>query len=63
MDKMSHKQSSGFSSNGSDPTAHPESEVMSKATRRTFGAAYKLRIVKEAGRCTERGLLYSPPFR
>jgi hypothetical protein len=52
---MYHKQSSGFSSNGSEPTAHPEPEVMPKATRRTFGAAYKLRIVKEAGRCTERG--------
>lgn len=52
---MSHKQSSGFSPNGSKPTEHPEPEVMPKATRRTFSAAYKLRIVEEADQCTERG--------
>ena len=28
---------------------------MPRATRRTFSAAYKLRIVEEADRCTERG--------
>ena len=52
---MSHKQSSISSSNGSDPVAQPEPEVMPKAVRRSFSAAYKLRIVEEADQCTERG--------
>jgi transposase-like protein len=46
---MSHKQSSIFSSNGSEP------EVVPKAVRRSFSAAYKLRIVEEADQCVERG--------
>lgn len=52
---MSHKQSSIFSSNGSDPAGQPEPEVVPKAVRRSFSAAYKLRIVEEADQCTERG--------
>ena len=52
---MSHKQSSIFSSNGSEPGVQPEPEVVPKAARRTFSAAYKLRIVEEADQCTERG--------
>ena len=52
---MPHKQSSIFSSNGSEPVAQPESEVVPKATRRSFSAAYKLRIVEEADQCNERG--------
>lgn len=52
---MSHKQSSISSSNGSDPVAQPEPEVVPKAVRRSFSAAYKLRIVEEADQCTERG--------
>ena len=52
---MSHKQSSISSSNGSEPVAQPEPEVVPKAVRRSFCAAYKLRIVEEADQCTERG--------
>jgi transposase-like protein len=52
---MSHKQSSIFSSNGSEPVGQPEPEVVPKAARRSFSAAYKLRIVEEADQCTERG--------
>ena len=52
---MSHKQSSIFSSNGSEPVEQPEPEVVPKAARRSFSAAYKLRIVEEADQCTERG--------
>ena len=52
---MSHKQTSISSSNGSEPVAQPESEVVPKAVRRSFSAAYKLRIVEEADQCTERG--------
>jgi transposase-like protein len=52
---MSHKQSSIFSSNGSEPVAQPEPEVVPKAVRRSISAAYKLRIVEEADQCTERG--------
>jgi transposase len=52
---MSHKQSIISSSNGSDPVAQPEPEVVPKATRRSFSAVYKLRIVEEADQCTERG--------
>jgi transposase len=52
---MSHKTSSVYSSNGSEPAAQPEPEVVPKAARRSFSAAYKLRIVEEANQCTERG--------
>ncbi len=33
----------------------PETEVSDKATRRRFTAKYKLRILREAAKCTERG--------
>ena len=52
---MSHKQSSIFSSNGSEPAGQPEPEVVPKAVRRSFSATYKLRIVEEADQCSERG--------
>lgn len=52
---MSYKQSSISSSNGSEPAVQPEPEVVPKAVRRSFSAAYKLRIVEEADQCTERG--------
>jgi transposase len=52
---MSHNPSSTFSPNGSEPSRHPEPEVVPRATRRTFSAAYKLRIVEEADQCIERG--------
>jgi len=52
---MSHNRSGTFSPNGSEPGRHLEPEVVPRATRRTFSAAYKLRIVEEADQCTERG--------
>ena len=52
---MSHNPSPTFSPNGSEPGRHPEPEVVPRATRRTFSAAYKLRIVEEADQCIERG--------
>ncbi len=35
----------------------PETEVRERAVRRRFTAEYKLRILKEAESCTERGQL------
>ena len=52
---MSHKRSSIINSNGSESVTYPEPEVVPKAARRTFSAAYKLRIVEEADQCVERG--------
>ena len=37
------------------PKAVPDPEVPEKTVRRKFTAAYKLRILKEAERCTEPG--------
>lgn len=36
---------------GSPTSAEPDPEVVAKATRRRFTAAYKLRIVEEAEQC------------
>jgi hypothetical protein len=52
---MSHNPSSTFSPNGSEPGRHSEPEVVTRATRRTFSATYKLGIVEEADQCAERG--------
>jgi transposase len=52
---MSHNPSPTFNPNGSEPGRYPEPEVVPRATRRTFSAAYKLRIVEEANQCAERG--------
>ena len=52
---MTHEQSSISSPNGSESTGRPEPEVVPKAARRSFSAAYKLRIVEEADQCTEYG--------
>lgn len=52
---MSHNLSPTFSPNGSEPDRYPEPELVPRATRRTFSAAYKLRIVEEADQCAERG--------
>ena len=52
---MSHNPSPTFNPNGSEPGRYPEPEVVPRATRRTFSAAYKLRIVEEANQCVERG--------
>ena len=45
---MSHNPSPTISPNGSEPGKRTEPEVVPRATRRTFSAAYKLRIVEEA---------------
>jgi len=52
---MSHNPSPTFNPNGSEPGRYTEPEVVPRATRRTFSAAYKLRIVEEADQCAERG--------
>ncbi len=40
---------------GPSDAGGPDPEVVPRATRRRFGAAYKLRIVEEADRCTKPG--------
>ena len=52
---MSHNSLPTFSPNGPEPDRYPEPELVPRATRRTFSAAYKLRIVEEADQCNERG--------
>jgi transposase len=52
---MSHEQSSIINPNGSESVTHPEPEVVPKAARRSFSAAYKSRIVEEADQCFEYG--------
>jgi transposase-like protein len=52
---MSHDRIPNISPNGSEPGRYPEPEVVPRATRRTFSAAYKLGIVEEADQCVERG--------
>ncbi len=41
--------------NGSSTTKVPETEVVARPRRRRFTAAYKLRILEEADRCTRPG--------
>ena len=41
--------------NGSSTTKVPETEVVAHSKRRRFTAAYKLRILEEADRCTRPG--------
>ena len=41
--------------NGSSTTKVPETEVVARPKRRRFTAAYKLRILEEADRCTRPG--------
>jgi transposase len=43
--------------NGKSPSKIPETEVVPRAKRRRFTAAYKRRIVQEADACTERGAI------
>lgn len=52
---MSQKHPSWIGPNGTRRTGQPEPEVTARAQRRTFSAAYKLRIVVEAEQCAERG--------
>lgn len=39
------------------PAVRPETEVAAKAKRRRFTAEYKIRILREADACTERGAM------
>ena len=43
------------SANAPAGTPAPDPEVVAKPTRRQFSAAYRLRILEEADRCTEPG--------
>ena len=58
---MSHQESVPPEQSQDQPQADslevqvPDPEVVPKAKRRQFTARYKLRILKEADRCTERG--------
>ena len=52
---MTHKLPSIMRPNGSGPKPQPEPEVLPQAKRRTFTAAYKLRILAEAGQCDQSG--------
>jgi transposase len=52
---MSHSESTQVNAESERQAQLPEPEVLPRAKRRHFSAAYKLRIVEEADRCTERG--------
>lgn len=52
---MSQKQITTNNQNGARPPIQPDPEVAPRAKRRTFSAAYKVRILAEADACTERG--------
>jgi transposase-like protein len=54
---MTKLSSSSTKSNGHWPVSTPDPEVEARATRRRFSAAYKLRIVEEADKCTEPGAI------
>jgi transposase-like protein len=45
----------GFAAGGSASAGVPEPELVERAKRRTFTAAYKLEIVEKADACTEPG--------
>jgi transposase len=51
------KLTSSSKQNGRAPTHTPDPEVVPRATRRQFSAAYKRRIVAEADACTDRGAI------
>jgi transposase len=48
---MSQNQSSQSNSNGNDPLAHPDPEVVVPAKRRQFTVVEKLRVLDEIDRC------------
>lgn len=52
---MTDRKKSAMQSNGKQPKEQPETEVVVRAKRRRFSAAYKHRIVAEADACTEQG--------
>jgi transposase len=51
------KSTNSRKQNGRAPTHTPDPEVVPRATRRQFSAAYKRRIVAEADVCTDRGAI------
>ena len=52
---MSHSESTQTNAESERQAAVPEPEVLPRGKRRQFSAVYKLGIVEEADRCTERG--------
>jgi hypothetical protein len=52
---MSQVQSSSNNKNGVRTLDRPDPEVTLRTGRRTFSAAYKVRILAEAESCSERG--------
>ncbi len=52
---MSQKRSHTSHQNGYQPTVQPEPEVVPQAKRRSYTAAYKLRILEEADQCGRTG--------
>jgi len=52
---MSDRESTRTDAESKSQTQVPDPEVLPRAKRRRFAAEYKLRIMEEAERCTERG--------
>ena len=52
---MTQKPSGKIQANGTGQEQRPDPEVVPQAKRRTFSAAYKLRILEEADCCDQRG--------
>lgn len=51
---MTQKQANKISGNGTGATKRPDPEVLPKAKRRTFTAAYKLWVLEEADKCRQQ---------
>jgi transposase-like protein len=51
---MTQKHAGKISKNGTSPTKQPDPEVLPKAKRRTFTAAYKLWVLEEADKCRQQ---------
>ena len=52
---MSHSEPTQADAESRGQTQVPDPEVLPRAERRRFSGEYKLRILEEADRCTERG--------
>ena len=52
---MSHDEPRQTNANDDRDVQVPEPEVLPRAKRRRFSAEYKLRILEEADKCTQRG--------
>lgn len=51
---MTQKQADKLNENGVGPAKRPDPEVLPKAKRRTFTAAYKLWVLEEADKCRQQ---------